>query len=251
VTYDCVRRILRKTITRGRSHQRVSAEIAWSFSLLPFQFSTSHIILISRIRLIVTGLVISLFSTGISSGHYPPEVSRQFLAIRIIIWMNCALGTPKFKYQCFQYPYLSGFSVMSYVMALLTLSVITQLAFDVDVWKRDIDASPSPFPMSIIIPYALPSTARFFSSHSPIPSMTTNITGHSYCLPGCACTRKLLPPQSAPDTSIIPQLTPRTSFAESAGGSTLSSVPVRLPTERERRRSIIVAFEGLNRTLSE
>jgi hypothetical protein len=33
-------RILRKTVTRGRSHQRVSAEVAWTFALLPFEFST-------------------------------------------------------------------------------------------------------------------------------------------------------------------------------------------------------------------
>jgi hypothetical protein len=141
------------------------------------------------------------------------------------------------------------FSVLIYIIALLALSTVTQLAFDADVWKRDIDASPSPFPMSIIVPYALPFAARFFSCPSPTlqTSAPTTTAPHAYCLPGCTCTCKLLPPPSHPHTSTTPPLESRTSSAGStSGGSTRSIVPVRLPTEMERRRSIIVAFDGLS-----
>jgi hypothetical protein len=141
-------------------------------------------------------------------------------------------------------------SVMIYLIALLTLSAITQLAFDIDVWNRDIDASPSPFPLSIIVPYAFPFAARFFPSTSQTTVTTTPVAGHAYCLPGCACTRKLLPPVThlrVPPTTL--QLASRTSFTGStSGGSTRSIVPVRLPTEMERRCSIIIAFDGLSGT---
>lgn len=200
--------ILRKTITRGRSHQRVSAEVAWTFSLLPFEF------------------IIALFSTNITGDNYTPEVTQRFTAVTVIIWTNCAL-------------------VSIYIIVLLTLSTITQFAFDAEVWKRDIDGSPSPFPMSIIVPYALPFTARFFLCPSPMLQMTTTTTAataHAYCLPGCTCTRKLHSPPSPPQLSTAPLLSSRT--GSTSGGSTRSIVPVRLPTEMERRRSILVVFDG-------
>jgi hypothetical protein len=147
---------------------------------------------------------------------------------------------------------LNFFSVTIYIITILALSAITQLSFDADVWKRDIDASPSPFPMSIVVPYAFPFTARFFSCSSQTLQTTTTTTpetGHAYCLPGCTCTRKLLPPPSPPHIPIAPQLASRTSFAGSTlGGSTRSLVPIRLPTEMERRHSILVAFDGLVET---
>lgn len=133
-----------------------------------------------------------------------------------------------------------------YTTTLLLLSALTQLAFDAEVWTRDIDANPSPFPMSVILPYALPFTARFFPPSTPTPSTHANtraVVGHTYCLPGCTCTRKLLPSSSPPH---ITYATSRTSYVGSTPGeATPSIIPVRLPTDMERRRSIIVAFDGL------
>lgn len=147
---------------------------------------------------------------------------------------------------------LNVLSVTIYIITILALSAITQLSFDADVWKRDIDASPSPFPMSIVMPYAFPFTARFFSCPSQTLQTTTtptSETGQAYCLQGCTCTRKLLPPPSPPHIPIAPRLASRTSFAGSIlGGSTRSLVPIRLPTEMERRHSILVAFDGLVET---
>lgn len=91
---ESIYRILRKTITRGRSLQRVSAELTWTFALLPFQFSMFIAFpnVTCCLQLIFMGLVIALFSTGITNGQYTPDVTKQFLAIKAIIWTNCGVG---------------------------------------------------------------------------------------------------------------------------------------------------------------
>lgn len=149
---------------------------------------------------------------------------------------------------CFVIIFKCIFVVSIYTVVLLLLSALAQLSFDANVWTRDIDSNPSPFPMSVILSYTLPFTARYFSSSTPTisttPANTRNIVGHAYCLPGCACARKLLPTSSLPP---VTHAISRSSYTESTSGeSTPSVIPVRLPTDMERRRSIIVTFDGLD-----
>lgn len=111
------------------------------------------------------------------------------------------------------------------------------------MWTRDIDADPSPFPLSTILVYALPATTRFFPT-TPKPE-----SDHALCVPGCTCTRKLVSPNATPRPIFESemQLATRETYV---GGNVLSrgtrsEALVRLPTDMERRRSIIVAFDGL------
>ncbi|KAJ4483735.1 hypothetical protein J3R30DRAFT_1823961 [Lentinula aciculospora] len=48
------------------------------------------------------------------------------------------------------------FTHFSYTIVLVMLAMLTHFSFDKNVWKRDIDSSPAPFPFPIIIPILLP-----------------------------------------------------------------------------------------------
>ena len=87
-------RIFRKTITRGRSHQQVSAEVFWTFAILPLEFGKSSTV---TMHVLIVGLqeilqVISLFSTSITSAYYSPEVNQLFTILKVVVWTNCILS---------------------------------------------------------------------------------------------------------------------------------------------------------------
>ncbi|KAF9528469.1 hypothetical protein CPB83DRAFT_906752 [Crepidotus variabilis] len=98
---------------------------------------------------------------------------------------------------------------MAYTLALIIIGTITTGAYDVDIWMRDIESSPSPFPPDIIFAHTFPSLAlRFSATRSLVlsnsnPTMQRNIGA---CPPECSCqggrlpcTKHILPsPEEAP-----------------------------------------------------
>lgn len=74
---------------------------------------------------------------------------------------------------------------LTYTIGLLTISMLTVPAFDPDVWMRDIDSSPSPFPLGIISSYLFPCVASYFSGHPPTRSPSSE-PPPTPCLPTCS-----------------------------------------------------------------
>ncbi|KJA27695.1 hypothetical protein HYPSUDRAFT_868797 [Hypholoma sublateritium FD-334 SS-4] len=75
---------------------------------------------------------------------------------------------------------------MIYTASLVAIAMLTVPAFDADVWLRDIDSSPSPFPVSIIFAYAFPWIARRFEATRPFVQQPINEEPPSIpCLPTC------------------------------------------------------------------
>ena len=109
-----------------------------------------------------------------------------------------------------------------YFSGLLITAVLTVFAFDANVWVRDIDSSPSPFPMSLLFGYLFPC----FSQDERRADSTA---GH-LCLQHCNCTStsKDTPPDTAP--------------ASSRDSSASLDILVALPNERQRRESIVVCL---------
>ncbi|KAK7057484.1 hypothetical protein R3P38DRAFT_3384828 [Favolaschia claudopus] len=116
-----------------------------------------------------------------------------------------------------------------YMIGLVATAMLTVCAFDRDVWTRDMDSSPSPFPMCLLLGFISPCCRRpdsTFSDDSPEhPSLV--------CLPGCNCHKTPL----SSDTERNPEM----QSIASAGSSSRSLV--RVPNDVERRTSIVVAFE--------
>jgi hypothetical protein len=129
-------------------------------------------------------------------------------------------------------------TVFLYTTGLILTSLVTTRAFDRDVWHRDIDSSPSPFPIPVLFVFLFPCLATSLSESFPNLAMEAN-EGIPYCLPGCTCTRKLLPPSGMTQT-LTDQ--PSDIRSQTSGESRPRSL-VQLPDEYQRRSRIIVAFE--------
>ena len=71
---------------------------------------------------------------------------------------------------------------MVYTIGLVAIAVLTVPAFDPDVWLRDIDSTPSPFPLVIIFAYAFPCLARHFESTR---AFVRQSAPDDQCLPHC------------------------------------------------------------------
>ena len=123
--------------------------------------------------------------------------------------------------------------VFLYAIGLLLTAVFTGFIFDKDVWTRDIDSSPSPFPSTLLLGFVLPCLR-------PPPDPPSEIVdAHpGYCLPGCACTRKLHGEPETVESNTVRSLASRNSSI----GSRSQSL-IQLPDEFQRRSSILVAFE--------
>ena len=140
--------------------------------------------------------------------------------------------------------------MLSYLIVLSAITALTQYAFDSNVWTRDIDSDPSPFPLSVILLYAFPFLKRFIPENIPTSPVTPQTNIYSYCLPGCTCSRKLSVSACAPRLDRPPPLMTRarSSHASSScsiDGHSQAGISVRLPTDMDRRRSIVVSLDGL------
>jgi hypothetical protein len=138
---------------------------------------------------------------------------------------------------------------MVYTLALLTIAMLTVPAFDADVWLRDLDSSPSPFPVAIIFGYAFPYIARLFDATRPfVREPTPLVDPPTPCLPTCplncsahggrrGVAQKLVEPSTEggaahnSDTSRTQEIKQQ---------SVLPHTLIRIPNAAERRNSIYV-----------
>ncbi|KAF8893884.1 hypothetical protein BD779DRAFT_958793 [Infundibulicybe gibba] len=136
-----------------------------------------------------------------------------------------------------------------YTCCLIIVATITVCVFDKNVWIRDIDSSPSPFPMSILfssiypcLPFRSPENSR--SSAEAHEEVRPNI-----CVPGCACIDKLPAPTGsmmmhANTEAEAPIITKAGSQQRLYGSSrSLAESLIRIPTATEQRAWINVGFE--------
>jgi hypothetical protein len=72
---------------------------------------------------------------------------------------------------------------MVYTIGLIVIAALTVPAFDPDVWSRDIDSSPSPFPMAIIFAFTFPCLAHRFELTRAF--VRKRIPQDDQCLPTC------------------------------------------------------------------
>lgn len=140
---------------------------------------------------------------------------------------------------------------MVYTLALLTIAMLTVPAFDADVWLRDLDSSPSPFPVAIIFGYAFPCIARLFDATRPFvrePTPLVDPSPSTPCLPTC-------PPNCTTHGSIRgavqKTVEPNTERGAANSSDTLRTQEIkqppvlphtliRIPNAAERRNSIYV-----------
>ncbi|KAJ7072582.1 hypothetical protein C8F01DRAFT_1104448 [Mycena amicta] len=115
-----------------------------------------------------------------------------------------------------------------YTVGLATTAVITVCAFDHDVWSRDIDSSPSPFPITLLLWFICPCLAA--ANMDPVPTQDT-VDHQVVCLPGCNCS------STKPTLTTEPEAVPEMRMAESL---------VRIPNELERRTSIVISLDGID-----
>ncbi|ETW80760.1 hypothetical protein HETIRDRAFT_169504 [Heterobasidion irregulare TC 32-1] len=151
-----------------------------------------------------------MFAVGISANFSSGPAHVPFVIVEVLCWLVTVLLT-------------------TYSITIVSLSILTALTLDKDVWIRDITSSPSPFPLQHILATLMRTTSLEDDTRSQ----------RHHCLPGCTCTEKQLP--SSPPLAIpaIGQgLNVRMERAPAR-----SNVPVRVPTAMERHNSIVIGFD--------
>ncbi|KAJ7782808.1 hypothetical protein B0H16DRAFT_1494441 [Mycena metata] len=108
-----------------------------------------------------------------------------------------------------------------YTLCLITTAMLTVCLFDRDVWCRDIDSSPSPFPMSVLFGFICPCCFV-----SPDSAFFEDIPEQEHESLGTIPTGGLEP---TPEMRMV-------------GGLSSRSL-VLVPNEVERRTSIMISFE--------
>ena len=143
---------------------------------------------------------------------------------------------------------------MVYTASLVAIAMLTVPSFDVDVWLRDIDSSPSPFPVSIIFAYLFPWIAGRFEATRPFVQEPRREEPPSIpCLPTCPPTCKVHENQ----TRVAPK-PPHANAEQATSGEAADSAPsmleitrppvlphtlVRIPNAAERRNSIYIDLQ--------
>nr|GAT57900.1 predicted protein [Mycena chlorophos] len=105
-------------------------------------------------------LILVLYTLGLS---VTPDFQHVFVALQWLLVISTILHT----FYCF---------------GLAITAAITVCAFDYNVWSRDIDSSPSPFPMTLVLRFILPCIGTSDTSKT-----SNEATEHTICLPGCNC----------------------------------------------------------------
>ncbi|KIY66932.1 hypothetical protein CYLTODRAFT_423016, partial [Cylindrobasidium torrendii FP15055 ss-10] len=127
-----------------------------------------------------------------------------------------------------------------YALCFVLVSVSTLFLFDPKVMDRDLESSPSPFPMTFVFRSLCPGL-------SP-GSLQTNRKQHSQsCLPGCACDLKAQPDLELPTLNEMDYRTTTvlsTETAQFSKSSSLAASLVRVPNDVERRSSIALTLEN-------
>jgi hypothetical protein len=136
---------------------------------------------------------------------------------------------------------------LAYAVGLIAVCTLTIKAYDEDVWLRDIDSSPSPFPLDILFAFAFPSLALRFSATESLVHFQMGTPPYpdvSVCSPDCGCQggmRTCLKQtiigsqQGVGDRSI-----PHGRVRDGRRPPTLARNLIRVPNAAERRATIIV-----------
>lgn len=129
-----------------------------------------------------------------------------------------------------------------YTTCLIVIAMLTVSAFDGDVWIRDIDSSPSPFPMPIVIAFLCPRKLTWWCSRQRGYDAPTSSrqAAHDICSPPCDCPVK--PPESLQPEPKLSGEMERLNKAKS-----LPHTLIRIPDAAEQRASISISFETLGR----
>ena len=128
---------------------------------------------------------------------------------------------------------------LAYTVGLLLVAVLTVPAFDRDVWLRDLDSSPSPFPMQVLFAFVFPCLAPLFeATRFLVPqSSTTQEAPSLVCLPGCNCELNKFPV----DQHDLPVVA-TTRSVKNAPASVSARTLVRVPNAIEQRDSTVISF---------
>jgi len=198
--------ITRKLILKD--NQSVGSEAIGLFALFPFQL------------MLALAIVSGAFTPEAALPTYTPSV------LQIFVLVNGAIH-------------------FFYTIAIIFAATLTVAAFDRNVWARDIDSSPSPFPVSVVLGFYFPccySQPQTSEHHNANDSQVMSTVP---CLPGCNCATKLRLPDSAQATvtdAPAPKRGLLSGLSSKSSGS-LSQSLVRIPNAAERRSSINIAFE--------
>lgn len=179
--------------------------------------------------------------------HHP-----VFLHLRIFSIISASIRKCVFELCFVRLPNVTFGIDILYTVGLVAVSMLTVPAYDEDVWLRDIDSVPSPFPLAIIFAYICPCIARHFAATRDfVPERETSDTPTTECLPTCppnCTTHNCVPRYPKPvhcDNSEqgdeAQDATPETTQRNSRQGPpVLPHTLVRLPNAAERRASIFI-----------
>jgi hypothetical protein len=127
---------------------------------------------------------------------------------------------------------------LAYTFGFLLVALLTVPAFDRDVWLRDLDSSPSPFPMHVLFAFVFPCLAPFFeATRFLVPQSSTQEPPSLVCLPGCNCELNKVPI----DQDDLP-VAATTISMENARASVSARSLVRVPNAIEQRDSTVIRF---------
>ena len=125
---------------------------------------------------------------------------------------------------------------LAYTVGLLLVAFLTVPAFDRDVWLRDLDSSPSPFPMEVLFAFVFPCLAPFFEATSYlVPQSSTQEPPSLLCPPGCNCELNKFPIDQH-------ELPVAATTMENTPASVSARTLVRVPNAIEQRDSTVISF---------
>jgi hypothetical protein len=136
---------------------------------------------------------------------------------------------------------LSMTAVFIYAATIILLALFTQVLHDQDVWSRDIDSSPSPFPLHVIVTYAFSSLTRPFSLVAR-QNRPTSPVSKEHCFPGCSCPHKLPNSSCIADPRILGPTLENTTGDVSRSPHPL--INIRVPTAMERPKPIAITLQS-------
>ncbi|KAL1746193.1 hypothetical protein HDZ31DRAFT_81418 [Schizophyllum fasciatum] len=200
--------------------QTVVWELVWLSGFLPFALIVAFVVY-----------------TG-TTGDVAPAVVSVLYAAEILVFIACSIH-------------------ILYALSLLLVASVTAFAFDRDIWTRDLDASPSPFPATFLLRYCCPCLRR--SETNPTSEIEYAIRGYPMPTPPSDAAEVKIDP-STPD---LPSISSRSPSGQSSqdlsqasepklskhrptgSRASLASTLIQIPDEFQKRTSIQVSFQNM------
>jgi hypothetical protein len=205
------------------------------------------------------------------SGTLSQNLAKTYFALEILVFITTAIGEYAYCRRHNGKKDAINPAVFLYTTGLIVTAILTARSFDTSVWNRDVDSSPSPFPVPVLLAYVFPCCMSSATTDSTTQSSDSggldddgnngdalpalgsrhlrNSRGSNsqLCLPGCQCNAKNESPDSVVHGPEMRGSSTGRSLNRSVGnvrtsGSWSASL-IRIPNEFERRASITIAFE--------